>query len=94
MSNKRWRTPSAKPGELKVAFGQEHGELDLYYCHGGGGAGRADSRLLSIAFESTDIIDGKNLRQELQDRGYDITTLKFSIQQKAVPAQPSGVLNE
>lgn len=86
MSRKRWRTPSAKPGELKVAFGQEHGELDLYYCHGGAGSGRADSRLLSLAFESTNILDGRNLRQELEARGYDITTLKFSIQQKVTPS--------
>ena len=79
---KRWRRPTASPGELKIAFGKSEGDIDLFYCHGGGGASRPDARLLSHFFERVTYFDGRNLRQELEHRGYDITTLKFSIQQK------------
>ena len=80
---KRYRTPKAKPGELLVKFGQKHGERDLFYCWPENDCGmNRDSKFLSYAFERIDIIDGNSLRQELEDRGYDITTLKFSIQKK------------
>ena len=35
-----------------------------------------------LAFERTTLLDGKTLRQELEDRGYDITTLKFRVMKK------------
>lgn len=79
---KRWRTPSAKPGELKIAYGKEYADLDVFYCHGAAGADKCDSRLLSYFFEGIKGYDGLNLREELVRRGYDITTIKFSIQQK------------
>ena len=79
---KRYRTPKAKPGELLVKYGQEHGDLDLYFCYGGKGATSRDSKMLMLAFER-DIGFGKSLREELEERGYDITTLKFSVQQRA-----------
>lgn len=81
---KRWRTPKAKPGELKIAYGQECGDLDLYYCHGGAGADKRDSRMLSHFVEGVKGFDDRNLRQELEHRGYDVTTLKFTIQRKAL----------
>jgi len=41
-----------------------------------------DSKMLMLAFEQTQLLKGKTMRQELEDRGYDITTLKFSIMKK------------
>lgn len=80
---KRWRTPKAKPGELKIAYGKERGcNPDLYYCHGGDGAHKCDSRMLSHFIEGVTYFDDRNLRQELEHRGYDITTLKLTIQVK------------
>lgn len=79
---KRWRSPTAKPGELKVVFGKADGDLDIFYCHGGAGAARPDARMLSSFFESLEGLHGNTLRQELELRGYDITTFKFTIQQK------------
>lgn len=79
---KRLRAPKAKPGELKVAWGKSEGSIDLFYCHGAAGAGKPDARLLSHFFESVTYFEGRNLRQELERRGYDITTLKFTIQIK------------
>lgn len=76
---KRYRRPTARPGELAVKYGKDDDGLDLYYCHGGEGATSRDSRLLSMAFESADVGLGKTLRKELEERNYDIGTLKFSI---------------
>lgn len=85
---KRWRTPTAKPGELKAQYGRVDGSLDIAYCWGGGGAQSPDGRILSNALEGAHIHGGKTLCEELIARGYDITTLRFSIQQKArgIPA--------
>lgn len=82
---KRWRKPVAKPGELLVKWGKEYGDEDLYYCFPDNGSGmRRDSKAVMVAFESNVNLDGKNLRQELEARGYDIKTLKFSIMKKEI----------
>ena len=84
MAKKRYRTPQAKEGELLVKYGQEHGDRDLYYCWPENEYGmKRDSKMLMLAFENADVFDGKTLRQELEERGYDIETLKFSIKKKA-----------
>ena len=84
MAQKRYRTPVAKNGELLVKYGQEHGDRDLYYCYPENECGmKRDSKMLMLAFESADTFDGKTLRKELEDRGYDIETLKFSIRKKS-----------
>ena len=82
---KRYRAPVAKPGELLVKYGQEYGDHYLFYCWPGNDCGmKRDSKMLMAAFERTVIFteDGRTLRQELEARGYDITTLKFSIMKK------------
>lgn len=83
---KRLRAPKAKAGELLVKYGRDGGDEDLFYCYPDNNCGmKRDSKLLMLAFERTAILqeDGRNLRQELEARGYDITTLKFSIMKKA-----------
>jgi hypothetical protein len=77
---KRYRTPTAKPGELLIKYGQEHGERDLYFCYGGDGATRRDTSFLYWLFNQ-ELEKGIKVREELESRGYDITTLKFSIMQ-------------
>jgi hypothetical protein len=82
---KRYRKPVAKDGELLVKYGQEYGEKDLFYCYPDNECGmKRDSKMLMIAFERTVLFqeDGRTLRQELEARDYDITTLKFSIRKK------------
>ena len=81
---KRIRIPTAKPGELKACYGRaERGDTpDLCYVWGGDGASSPDGRVLCEALENVHVFDGKSLRQELEARGYDIKTLRFSIQQK------------
>jgi len=81
---KRYRTPKTKPGELKVVYGKLlNDNPDILYCHGGEGADKADARLLAHFFENVNWPNDLNLGQELERRGYDITTLRFTIQQKA-----------
>ena len=85
MTQKRYRTPKAKDGELLVKFGQEHGDKDLYYCYPQNECGmKNDSKIVTHAFERADVLNGKTLRKELEDRGYDITSLKFSIKKKEI----------
>lgn len=76
--SKRWRAPTAKNGELLVKYGKSEGELDLFYCYNGVGM-KPDSRVLMNAIERVEVFDGKSLKDVLTDRGYDITTLKFTI---------------
>jgi len=85
MTKKRYRKPNAKDGELLVKYGQEDGQKDLHYCYPENETRMsADSRIVMLAFESTNLINDKTLRKELEDRGYDITTLKFSIMKKEI----------
>lgn len=69
----------AKPGELRMAWGKREG--DLVVC-GGDGICRADGNLLATALAMTPIAGGRTLRGQLEERGYDITTLRFSIRRK------------
>lgn len=88
MKAKRWHSPQAKPGELIARWGRVDRydpKPTLVYAWGAHGASKPDSRCLMAALEEADILDGKSLRAVLEERGYDITTLRFSICQKAAP---------
>lgn len=87
----------AKPGELKALWGRadRHDGPDVCYVWGQG-VDRADGRLLhtylstermTYAFPSMDIKYEPSLLDELEARGYDITTLKISIKKKVDPTQ-------
>lgn len=82
---------AAKPGELKMYWSKR--ERDLMIDNGGGGACRADAHLLHSAICSERYGPGmgvplghyvvdKSLADELKARGYDLSTLKFSIRKK------------
>lgn len=73
-----------KAGELLVKYGKYEGGEDLFYFWPENDCGmRRDSNLVMLAFERVPVLDDKSLRKELELRGYDITTLRFSIQKKA-----------
>lgn len=81
--NKRLYMPKAKSGQVKVAFGKEPGNSpDLLYCYGGHGAKKGDSLTVLHFFAEIKNDEGKSMLQELQERGYDLTTLKFSVQKE------------
>ncbi len=79
---RRFRRVEAKPGTLVAAWGlgNERGEpADLYFSSCSPGASSPDRRVLCEAFEGCKVFGDKTLRQELEARGYDLTTLRFSI---------------
>lgn len=82
---RRWRELQAKPGQLRAGYGKVRGDSpDLLYAWGAGGASKSDGRLVCAALEEVPVFEGRALREELEVRGYDITTLRFSIQLKAL----------
>lgn len=96
MANKRtWRAPKAKPGELVMRWGKmPHDTPEMCYAWGEG-ASQRDTVLLHVVIASqhpdpvVQPLFSKmkpSLLEELEARGYDLTTLKFSILKK----QPQG----
>lgn len=86
---KRIHTLSAKPGQLRAGWGRpEPGQAaDLVYAWGGDGAAKSGGIALSHALEGMKNEDGRSLREELEHRGYNISTLKVSIEQKPKPTE-------
>lgn len=80
----RVHVPKAKPGQLVAKWGRPStgDDPDLVYAWGGSGADKSDSRCLMSALEDAPTSSGLGLRAELEARGYDIRTLKFSINLK------------
>jgi hypothetical protein len=85
--------PRAAPGQIKVKYGVREG--DLFLCHGEGTA-KADAALL-IGAVTDRVLDcdittryrlecagkiGPSVLQQLEARGYDVTTLEISIRKK------------
>lgn len=92
---RRLRTPKMKDGELRVYWGREPHDRtpDVMFAWQGDAEMRRDTRLLHSHFSCprpdphVQPVFSKmlpSLIEELQARGYDITTLKFSIQKKAL----------
>ena len=88
---RRFGPPRARPGQLKVQFGKvaDH-DPDLIYARGEG-VPSADGWLLHDALVSPKwkgplcadkFAFDPSLLEELEARGYDITTLKISIDKK------------
>jgi len=88
---KRFGKPRARDGQLKLQYGRYEGEEDHFVTYGDG-IPRCDRALLS------DLVSGKSysplsetwndsFMEELEKRGYDLTTLKISVEKK----KPSSV---
>lgn len=75
----------AKPGELKVSYGRtaRDNEPSVVYSHGGHGTNKGHANMLIHVFEELKVFDNLTLVDYLREAGYDLTTLKLSIQQKA-----------
>ena len=93
---KRITTPVAKPGELIARWGRvdRHSAPSIVYAYPDR-SGKSDSRVLCDAIEgprcspSSTPFGGydvnPSLVEELESRGYDITTLRISIKKKTPP---------
>lgn len=93
---KRFGRRKARPGQLLVYYGKlPHDTPDVVFSWGGSGASKCDSSLVySVLLGKRCRVDFENpaapfgvaydpsLIEELEARGYDITTLRFSIEKK------------
>jgi hypothetical protein len=84
---KRYRAPKMKPGQLRMYWGRVDGDSpDVCYMWGGGGANKCDAALLHYHLGTKQLNWKKEIEpsliEELEKRGYDISTLKFSIEMK------------
>jgi hypothetical protein len=97
---KRLRTPKAKPGQLVVAWGRvdRHSNPSVVYAYPDRD-GKCDSRVLCDALEGEryqptlsrpGYAVEKSLLEELEGRGYDLTTLRITISKKSVPDSPTS----
>jgi hypothetical protein len=82
---KQYRRVRSKEGQIKMQYGRdEDGELGNCLVYGGGegnnNARRCDIMLVYNTL--TSFYPEKDVFQELEKRGYDLTTLKFSIEKK------------
>lgn len=84
---KRFSAPRARPGQLKAQWGKlKDDNPDICYVWGEG-VPKADSHLLHNTISSKrhhpfDNSWSDGFLEELEKRGYDLTTLKFSIEKK------------
>lgn len=101
MGQKRFRKPKLKDGELRIYWGKvQYDSPDIILAWQGDSTMKGDTRLLHyhLCCKRPDVFSkspfssmNPSLIEELNNRGYDITTLKFSIMKKKHPdkaAQP------
>ena len=101
---KRLRRPNIKDGELKVYWGRmPHDEPDIIIEYRGDRGMKRDSNLLFNALTSKNVDPfakplfskmNPSLVEELEARGYDITTLKFSIRKKEPVSEQRQALRQ
>lgn len=81
---KRYRAPKLKEGQIVFQRGKIDGDVDM--CVFWQVVPRCDKSLVMyyLASENINFSEGsmKSFIQELEERGYDLDTLRFSIQKK------------
>lgn len=94
---KRYRVPKAKPGQLRMDYAHSNDGKCIHY-NWGDGCSHSDGHLLHYMCGAPRLEHvysgdpeygkyptkyGPSFFDELEKRGYDLKTLKFSIQKKA-----------
>ena len=81
---KRYRQPVVKKGEIKVKWASDGGTPCLVYAWGEGLRKQHIIPLLDAFERAPNDLHRttKSLAQELEDNGFDITTLRFTIKKK------------
>jgi hypothetical protein len=98
---KRLRAPNAKPGELKMQWGKLPGDCPDMCFAWGDGCSKRDGNFLHYVLASArpthnrdehgrPMFD-KSVLEQLDERGYDLTTLRFSIRKKPSNAKLTGL---
>jgi hypothetical protein len=87
MKNPKGRKPSPKRDQIVVAWATEKGNYpELMYFHNGNWQMKRDINMLMSAFGTQVGIFGRTLVEELTERGYDLSTFRFSIEK--LPQDP------
>jgi hypothetical protein len=76
------RRQSARPGELRLTFGRYEGDPADAVAAWGEGCSKRDGGLLFHYFNPTSAKAPDSLFLELEARGYDLSTLVFSVMKK------------
>lgn len=95
---KRWRSRKAKPGQLLVYYGKADGDGPDVCFAWGEGCNRRDGAMLhyhlsgkrqrevygaeQVKNGGRPVVFDPSFLEELDARGYDLTTIKFSVQKK------------
>ena len=79
--------PRARPGQLKLQWANTAEDGRDMYCFRGPGIPKVDGHLLLWAvhakqYSPLDKVWHPSLVEELKDRGYDITTLKITVEKR------------
>jgi hypothetical protein len=106
MTVRRLRQRKARPGQLIAYWGRLPGDgPDLIYAYGGSGANKRCGNLLHhiLGERRVEVVEaeesaktgrswklGKTPLELLDEAGFDITTLRFSIQMKSLPSAPDA----
>ncbi len=72
----------AKPNELRIAWTRDRTMGPDFAYAWGDGCHKSDARLLHLMLE-TKTSDGVTVLDELKARGYDLTTIRFSVKKAA-----------
>ena len=87
---KIFRPPTAEPGELRVRWAKlpEDEEAHIYYAFGEG-VDYSDADMLQYAFQTKRFHNSlptfdPSILDELESRGFDLSTICFSIRKKGV----------
>jgi hypothetical protein len=91
MPERRYGPPRPRPGQLKAQWGSIEGETPCLVYAGGEGTAREDRAFIHYLLTSINWMGPlhdkwafePSFLDELTARGYDITTLKISIEKKA-----------
>lgn len=91
MKYPRGRMPYPKSGQIKVGWAAERGDdPGLIYCRKGPAEMSRDTLMLTQFFQQIEGRFGRTLEQELIERGYDISTFRFSIDKLPEPDAPEA----
>lgn len=86
MSERKFQRPRMKDGRLQIYYGQLDGNAPDWCVLHGDGTPRCDARFALSAFcdalPLSGADEGNSIVQELETRGYDIATLRFTIDKK------------
>jgi hypothetical protein len=84
---RKWRRPRMKDGRVEVYFGVVDGHRPDWCVIWGEGTARCDARFvlshIADPISYSILKDKETFVAELESRGYDLSTLRFTIDKKA-----------